>query len=649
VSNHHRITSRLRLARRWRPSPESLAAVEAAKGDPSLLLAVEANDPHHRLGPNSDGSASPAHAVTRSGGERSVVGRLLSVNVGLPRNVMWEGKTVRTAVWKEPVDGTRMVRKINIDGDDQADRAGHGGEHRAVFVYQIGSYRYWERQLGRHDFSCGQFGENFTVEGLADNEVCIGDRYVIGEALFEVTQPRVTCFRVGIRMREPAMPSLLVAHHRPGFYFRVLREGTVRAGDEITRVKIGEEQLTVADIDGLLYLPTRPRRELQRALKIPALSDGWKGSFRELLEQTERNESPQPAAWEGFQPLEVASIERESDTVISFRLAPINGRPVVRPLPGEYLALRLRPAGPDQPPMIRSYSLSSIAGEDSYRISVKLEPHGAGSEFLHSHVHEGDVIDAAAPRGSFLLHDHQRPVVLVSAGIGATPVLAMLQTLARMRSAREVWWLHGARNSQEHPFAREVDQLLGSLTNAHRIVAYSRPLPDDVPGRDFDASGRLSVERIEAAHIPVDADYYLCGPDAFMRTISAGLSARGVPPEQVATEIFGAAPLLAPGVVADHRPAPHQPDGPTGAGPPVTFARSNLTVAWDPGYSSLLEFAEACDVPASFSCRTGVCHYCETGLLTGDVAYNPKPLEPPPEGRVLVCCSQPRSEVTLEL
>ena len=118
-----------------------------------------------------------------------------------------------------------MVRRINIDGDDQADRLAHGGEHRAVFVYQIDSYRYWERELGRDDFTYGQFGENFTVEGLADDVVCIGDRYRIGEALFEVTQPRVTCYRVGIRMDEPAMPTLLVAHHRPGFYFRVLEEG----------------------------------------------------------------------------------------------------------------------------------------------------------------------------------------------------------------------------------------------------------------------------------------------------------------------------------------------------------------------------------------------------------------------------------------
>src|SRR6516165_4607370 len=193
--------------------------------------------------------------------------RLLSVNVGLPRDIEWQGKTVHTAIWKTPVEGRRMTRRLNIDGDGQGDLAGHGGEHRAVLVYQIASYRYWQNQLGRHDFTYGQFGENFTVEGLPDAEVCIGDRYAIGEAVFEVTQPRVTCFRVGIRMREPAMPSLLVAHHRPGFYLRVLQEGAVQAGDAITRMKVGEEQLSVAEIDGLLYLPNRPRRKLERALQ----------------------------------------------------------------------------------------------------------------------------------------------------------------------------------------------------------------------------------------------------------------------------------------------------------------------------------------------------------------------------------------------
>src|SRR5271157_4956529 len=209
--------------------------------------------------------------------------RLLSLNVGLPRDVTWNGKTVRTAVWKSPVAGRRMVRKLDIDGDAQGDLAGHGGEQRAVFVYQMDSYHYWESQLGRNDFVFGQFGENFTIDGLSDEEVCIGDRYRIGDALFEVTQPRVTCYRVGIRMNNPQMPSLLVAHKRPGFYFRVIEEGEIGAGDEIVKVAEGPEQVTVAEIDGLLYLPGHPREQLQRALRIPALSAGWKASLEALL------------------------------------------------------------------------------------------------------------------------------------------------------------------------------------------------------------------------------------------------------------------------------------------------------------------------------------------------------------------------------
>ncbi len=383
---------------------------------------------------------------------------------------------------------------------------------------------------------------------------------------------------------------------------------------------------------------------------MPALSDGWKGSFRELLEHAERRQPPAPAdaSWEGFRPLRVTAVQRESNTILSFRLAPVNGTPIDPPRAGQYLTLRLRPGGLEQPPLIRSYSLSSVAA-DGYRISVKLEAQGIGSAFLHRQIHEGDVVDVAAPRGSFILREQERPVVLISAGVGATPVLAMLQALAHTQSSREVWWLHGARNGQEHAFRQEVDERLHSLTHAYRLVAYSRPLPSDVPGATFDTTGRLNIEMMQAAHVPVDADYYLCGPDAFMRTLSAALTARGVPPEQMATEIFGAAPLLAPGVVKGDRPPPHPPDGPSGRGPTVTFARSNLTVAWDPSYSSLLELAEACDVPASFSCRTGVCHYCETGVLTGEVTYRTEPLEPPPDGRVLVCCSQPAEDVTLEL
>ena len=582
----------------------------------------------------------------------TAAGRLVSLNVGGPREVPWEGKTVRTAIWKEPVHGPLMVRRINIDGDDQADRAAHGGEHRAVYVYQLDSYRYWEQELGRSDFTYGQFGENFTVEGLADDEVCIGDRYRIGDATFEVTQPRVTCFRLGIRMDEARMPSLLVAHHRPGFYLRVLEEGHVQAGDEIVRVQSGPEQLSVADIDGLLYLPNRSRRKLERALRIPALSEGWKGSFRTLLEQREPGtETPAPPAWQGFQPLTVTEIRRESSTIASFTLTPADGAaPAPGAVsPGQYLTVRLRAHGPDQPAVIRSYSLSTVAGHDGYRISVKLEPGGIGSSFLHEHIRVGDTIEAAAPRGAFTLRDGERPVVLLSAGVGATPVLAMLHTLAAAQASREVWWVHGARDGDEHAFGAEVNRLLAALPHGHRIVSYSRPGPEETPGAAFDLTGRLSIETVSAARIPVDADYYLCGPEAFMQSLSAALIARGTVPEHVAMEVFGAkAVIVAPGLEGEH-PPPHVPAGPPGNGAAVTFSRSNLSLPWDPGYGNLLEFAEACDIPVSFGCRIGVCHYCETGLLTGEVAYGTEPLEPPDSEHVLLCCSRPDGEITLEL
>src|SRR4051795_3715173 len=288
-------------------------------------------------------------------------GTLLSVSVGLPKDVPWHGKTVFTGVFKDPVSGPRRVRKLNVDGDGQGDIAGHGGEQRAVFVYQIDSYRYWERELGRDDFVYGQFGENFTVEGLGDDEVCIGDRYRIGTAVFEVTQPRVTCYRVGIRMNDPRIPALLVSHRRPGFYFRVLEEGDVQAGDDILKLASGPEQMTVAEVDGLLYLPGHPRQLLLRALRIPALSPGWQASFRALLDagagggNAGLTVASPPPAWPGFRPLNVTGMRRESAPVISTRLAAPDGSPLPPARPGQYLTLRIQPDGGKS--LLRNYSL----------------------------------------------------------------------------------------------------------------------------------------------------------------------------------------------------------------------------------------------------------------------------------------------------
>src|SRR5690242_18581099 len=348
-------------------------------------------------------------------------GTLVSVNVGMPKDVPWQGKTVFTGVFKDPVSGPCHVGRLNIDGDGQGDLAGHGGEQRAVFVYQLGSYRYWEKELGRDDFVNGQFGENFTIEGLADDEVCIGDRYRIGGAVFEVTQPRVTCYRVGLRMDDPRIPALLVSHRRPGFYLRVLQEGEVQAGDEIRKLASGPEQMTVAEVDGLLYLPGHPRQQLLRALRIPALSPGWQASFRALLDGGNGNAglaaaSP-PPAWPGFRRLAVTAITRESDSVSSVRFDDPAGQPLAAALPGQYLTLRI-PSADGHPQAIRTYSLSGPPGDGGYRIGVKREPGGVASGYLHTRLRVGDQLEIAAPRGTFVLSEGETPVLLASAGVG---------------------------------------------------------------------------------------------------------------------------------------------------------------------------------------------------------------------------------------
>jgi ferredoxin-NADP reductase/MOSC domain-containing protein YiiM len=533
--------------------------------------------------------------------------RLLSVNVGLPRDIAWKGRTVHTWIWKTPVGGRCRVGRLNLDGDGQGDLAGHGGEQRAVFVYQIESYRYWQDQLNRTDFVHGQFGENFTIEGLPDDAVCIGDRYQIGRALFEITQPRVTCYRVGIRMNEPRMPALLTSSGRPGFYFRVLQEGEVGAGDEIVKVGQAKERMTVAEINALLYSPNHPRDRLERALRIGALSAGWRESFEALLTQGRSGgavtgnagltgAAGPPPAWRGFRPFRISRKARESGSVISLLLEPTDKRPLAPALPGQFVILRLKPAS-DAPVLMRSYSLSGEPSAERYRVSIKREVHGAASIFIDDQLQVGDVVDASAARGSFTLRPGNTPVVLLSAGIGATPVLAMLHALAAEASMREIWWLYGARSGRQHPFAEETRSLLKVLPRGHSHIRYSAPDPEDQSGVDFDAPGRLNMRALQELSLPYDGDFYICGPSTFMNDLTAGLAAWGVAPNRIHTEIFGAGPSITPGIAASPRRLPHSPAGPLGSGPLVSFARSGLNVRWGPGFESLLELAEACDVP----------------------------------------------------
>jgi ferredoxin-NADP reductase/MOSC domain-containing protein YiiM len=528
-----------------------------------------------------------------------------------------------------------------------------------VFVYQRESYAYWRDEIGLTGFDHGAFGENFTVEDLPDNTVCIGDRYRIGGAVFEVTQPRVTCYRIGIRLNNPQMAALLVAHDRPGFYLRVVEEGEVEAGDTIVRLMQGPEAMTVSEVNALLYKPGHPPNLLEKALRIPALSPGWRSSFIALLDSTQTTggtrgnpglappAGPSPA-WPGFRPLRVVDKKLESGSVTSLTLESSDGRPLAAGLPGQFVVLRLRPNS-DASPLLRSYSLSGVPSDAHYRVSIKCNPNGVAGAYVRDGVQSGDILDVTAPRGNFILKPGHEPVALVSAGIGVTPLLAMLHSLAVARSTREVWWIYGTRNAGEHVFAEEVRSALTCLPRSHCNIRYSAPGPNDRQGIDFDGAGRMNASALEELGIPKDAEFYLCGPSEWTSDLMVGLAKCGLDRNRFHTELFAGAPALTPGIAEHRAKLPHPPSVASQTGPTVSFSRSGLTVRWGSRFESILELAEACDVPVRWSCRTGVCHNCETALIEGNVSYRPDPVEPPGKGNILICCSQPDGDIALDL
>lgn len=211
--------------------------------------------------------------------------KLISVNVSQPKEVLHNGKRIKTGIFKEPVSGRTMMRRLNLDGDGQGDPTVHGGIHKAVYVYPIEHYDYWKQALGRDDLTYGKFGENLTVEGMSEDTVHIGDVFRIGEALVEVSQPRVPCFKLGIKMGNPQIVKPFLESKRVGFYVRVLEEGEVDAGDTIERTKVGAGQMTVKEIVHLRHLDNTNTGAAEKAANLPALTPSWRDSFKEIVAQ----------------------------------------------------------------------------------------------------------------------------------------------------------------------------------------------------------------------------------------------------------------------------------------------------------------------------------------------------------------------------
>ncbi len=471
--------------------------------------------------PETDGTEAPAP-------EPRAPMTLKSVNVSMPRQVADDGKTVTTGIFKQGVAGRVMLRRLNLEGDGQADLWGHGGAFRAVYAYSHENYDYWARELRRDNFAIGQFGENFTVEGMLDDQVCVGDVFRIGGALVEVSQPRIPCYKLALKMGIEGFQNTFLKSGRVGFYLRVLEEGEVGAGDDVVLVKRDPRGMGVLQVSDLLYFDKENLEAARQALHIPALAHGWKGSFAQRLAKAETSS----ASRKGLRNFVVERKQPESETITSFYLVPEDGAPLPGFLPGQFLTLELDIPGQPRP-VIRTYSLSDSPNPEYYRLSIKREPApadrpelpaGQSSNYFHDRVAVGTRLRVAAPRGKFHLDpDGRRAVVLLSGGVGLTPMVSMLNAIVQGDARRPVWFVHGVRNGREHAMGASVRRLAEANENVHVHIRYSQPDPDDVAGRDYDSRGRVDMALLKQLLPFDDYDFFICGPTAFMRSLYCGL------------------------------------------------------------------------------------------------------------------------------
>ena len=577
-----------------------------------------------------------------------------SVNVSLPKDVSHEGKTITTSIFKEPVPGRVIVRRLNIDGDDQADRRVHGvGFDMAIYVYPIEHYAFWEKELGREKFPHGQFGENLTVSGLSEDTVHVGDVYRVGETLLQVTQPRIPCYKLAMRMGEGSdFPARFQQSGRMGFYLRVLEEGELGAGDSLELVERDESSVTIAEFIRIYLFESHEPESLRRVLSSRNVSEPWQAYFEKMLKKAEPVLGPD--GWEGFRPFVVDRKVPESEGITSFYLAPEDGEALPDYLPGQFLTFRLVIPGHSKPVM-RTYSLSDSPNHpDYYRVTIKRIPApedrtdlvpGLSSNYFHDHVESGARLCVKSPRGEFHLDPHDdSPVVLLSGGVGLTPMISMLNAIVEAGSQRPVWFIHGARNGREHAMGAHVRRMALDHDNINCHVCYSSPGPEDVEGRHYDSGSRVSVELLKRVLPPAAYDFYLCGPTAFMKSLHAGLLDWGVAESRISYEFFGPATAFKEGAEA----AGSEVAGSNGEYQ-VTFADAELTAQWDPAAESILGLAEASGLRPDFSCRTGICHTCASKLIEGEVEYVTEPLDLPDPGTVLICCSRPKTNLVIDV
>ena len=439
-----------------------------------------------------------------------------------------------------------------------------------------------------------------------------------------------------------------------GFYLAVAKEGEIGPGDEIVTLSRDPNSFEVTEI-ARLYARDRDDVEgLRRAAALDVVPESWRGYFREHLSRLERRHqrrllpAPPAPAWEGFRPLVIRDKVRESEDVASFYLVPGDGEPLPPYRPGQFLTFRVSVPG-HEGAEIRSYSLSDSPEHDAYRVTIKRiaqditgQKPGLVSSFFHDRLEPGDVIEAKAPAGVFTVdpRENYRPVVLVGAGIGITPILSMLNAIVERGPERETWVFYGVRNHHDHLMQEHLEQIAERHPYVHLHVCYSRPIRKNgtTVGR-FHHTRHVDVELLKQLLPGSYYDYYLCGPAQMMHSLYDGLLKWSVPEHRIHFEAFG------PAAVKSAAPDPvAQPD----CGIEVSFARSNTTVMWSRCDSPLLELAEDSGISIPFGCRAGSCGTCVTRIVSGEVSYLHEPGAPLGEGEALTCVAVPASPLVLD-
>lgn len=567
-----------------------------------------------------------------------------TICVGLPQQIEMHGRTVRTAIVKSAVAGPVLVDRNGVEGNKSAVHPD------AIYLLSAKSLDYWNTRLNQDGapWPDGHLGENFTVKGLDESTVRIGDRFRLGGTLeMTVLGPRVPCDKLAWRLGQRAsFLQEFALSGMNGFYLRVDKPGIVAAGDRLTKLSCSSDAPFVSDISGLIWRGEGVTLDdLGAALALETLSETSRYALfmkRIRMDEQTRTASGKWADWRRF---EIKAVVEEVPDVRSFILTPEDAGEVAGYRAGQFLSVH-EPRLSDGSNS-RTFSISDYTDDlSSYRITVKRSGPGTGTDQLFGLWKEGEKVDLRSPAGRFVPdRTALEPAALIAGGIGVTPLFSMAKAFADLGpSIPDIHIFACMRTSESAIFSEELQELCDSHPKLKLIRVHSQPAKDEQLGTDYEIAGRLTLDHIRQeladAHVVYTGTridipwyfsrFYICGPEGFERKFKGELLAAGAMPERVLTESFQVG----------------SPSGGIGVEEAkITFEKSGKTAIWKEGeHANLLEFAEHHGIDAPSSCRIGACQSCSARILSGETVYDGSPASLPEKDFALLCCSVPASK-----